>query len=100
MAFLDRLTLGKKIASLLAAGLVIGIGVFSFLGINAVNQATDAMLADRLTTAHLIVGYMDDALEKAQTELAITAGKMGAGPEDAEPEAHLPSLRELHPQPP
>ena len=53
MRFLTDLTLGKRITLLTTAGLVLGVGVFGFLGMRAVNQATEAMLQDRLTTACL-----------------------------------------------
>jgi sensor histidine kinase regulating citrate/malate metabolism len=64
MKFLKKLTLGKKIFILLALGLVVGIGVLSFLGISAVNQSTEVMLEDRLTTARLVAGYLDETLDR------------------------------------
>ncbi|MBM2824555.1 MAG: hypothetical protein HW402_219 [Dehalococcoidales bacterium] len=81
MAFLNNLTLGKKITLLTALGLLLGIGVFSSLGMRAVNQATEAMLQDRLTTAGLVADYIDGALGSAITELANTAQSIeGASP--------------------
>ena len=73
MKFLANLTLRKKITLLTALGLLVGIGVFSFLGIRAVNQATQAMLEDRLTTAHLMADYVDEAMGRALTEMKNTA---------------------------
>jgi signal transduction histidine kinase len=47
----------------------------------AVNQATETMLQDRLTTAHLLAVYVDEALGRALAELQTTA-KMISGKED------------------
>ena len=73
MISLSNLTLGKKITLLTALGLLIGFGVFSTLGMRAVNQATETMLQDRLTTARLVADYLDEALGRALTELKNTA---------------------------
>ena len=73
MKFLTNLSLWKKISILTAFGLALGVGVFSSLGMRAVNQATEAMLQDRLTTAHLVAGYVDEALVRALNELKISA---------------------------
>jgi hypothetical protein len=47
--FLTNLSLWKKITILTAIGLALGVGVFSTLGMRAVNEATEAMLQERLT---------------------------------------------------
>ncbi len=73
MTFITNLTLGKKITLLTAVGLVLGVAVFSFLGIRAVDQATETMLQDRLTTARLVADYIDETLERALAELETTA---------------------------
>ncbi|OGO24992.1 MAG: hypothetical protein A2144_10410 [Chloroflexi bacterium RBG_16_50_9] len=92
MKFLDKLTLGKKISFLLAAGLVVGIGVFSFLGIRAVNQATEVMLEDRLTTAHLVADYLDNTLGQAMSEVEIVARKLGDNITTINLTTEIPSL--------
>ena len=73
MKFLTNLTLGKKITLLTTMGLLVGVIVFSSLGMGAVNRATETMLEDRLTTAGLVADYVDEALERALSELANTA---------------------------
>ncbi len=73
MKLLTNLTLGKKITLLTTLGLVFGVGVFSSLGMRAVNRATETMLQDRLTTARLVADYLDEALGRALTELKNTA---------------------------
>ncbi len=64
-----NLTLGKKSTLLTTLGLVIGISVFSFLGMRSVNQATEAMLQDRMTTAHIVADYLDEIIQITLTEL-------------------------------
>lgn len=76
MTLLTDLTLGKKITLFTAIGLLFGVGVFSTLGMRAVEQATETMLQDRLTTAQLVAGYIDDALAHAVTELQDTAAAL------------------------
>ena len=78
VAFLNNLTIGKKITLLTAAGLLLGVAVFATLGLRAVNQATNAMLEDRLTTARLVAGYVDESLSKALVELQTTARTVGS----------------------
>ncbi len=65
MRFQTTLTLRKKVALLVAVGLLLGVGVFSFLSIQAVNQSTDAMLQERLTITLLIADYADEVLGRA-----------------------------------
>jgi len=72
MKFLANLTLGKKITLLTALGLAIVISVFSFLGMRSVNQATETMLQDRMTTAHIVADYLDEIIQIALTELKHT----------------------------
>ena len=74
MTFLTNLTLGGGITLLTTVGLLLGVGVFSSLSMRAVNQATETMLQDRLTTASLVADYLDEALGRALTELEILPG--------------------------
>ncbi len=84
MSFLHNLTLGKKITLLTALGLLLGVGVFSTLGMHAVGQASGRMLQDRLTTARLVADYVDEALARAQLTLQNAAAGIGGnlGPDN------------------
>ena len=95
MTFMNRLTLGRKITLLLAVGLVIGIGIFSFLGIRAVNQSTETMLAERLKTAQLVAGYLDDIMGRALAELEI-AGEIQSGRIDSDLAAAVNELEQVY----
>ncbi len=69
-SFLINLSLWKKIIILTILGVVVGVGVFAALGMKAVNEATDGMLQERLTIAHLVADYVDEALTRAQNEMS------------------------------
>ncbi len=69
MKFFNYLSLGKKIYLLLGVGLIVSIGVFGFLATHAVQESTNAMLQDRLTTTRLVASYLDDTLRQADTEV-------------------------------
>jgi signal transduction histidine kinase len=75
MKFFNYLSLGKKIYLLLGVGLIVSIGVFSFLATRAVQESTEAMLEDRVTTTRLVASYLDETLRRADAELdsAVTA---------------------------
>jgi hypothetical protein len=49
--------------------LALGVAVFSTVGMRAVNEANEAMLQDRLTTAHMVADYVDETLVLAVNEL-------------------------------
>lgn len=96
MKFLTGLTLGKKTILLTAAGLILGVGVFSFLAIRAVNQATEAMLQDRLTTARLMADYIDETLKQALTELQDTAQLVEVDDTSGNFEMRIESLEDIY----
>jgi signal transduction histidine kinase len=67
-----NLTLGRKTILLTTLGLFLGLGLFSSLSIVAVNQSTDTMLRDRMTTANIVADYIDEVLARALSELRDT----------------------------
>jgi HAMP domain-containing protein len=69
LKILTNLTLWKKITILTTFGLALGVAVFSTVGMRAVNEANEAMLQDRLTTAHMVADYVDETLVLAVNEL-------------------------------
>ena len=84
MISLTNLTLGKKITLLTILGLLVGVGVFSTIGMRAVNQATETMLQDRLTTARLVADYINESLTRALNEVEKTAAMINIdSPEEA-----------------
>lgn len=63
VASLANLTLQKKIGLLVLAGLVIGLGLFSWLGIQSLNESTQRILGERLTIARVMANHLDHTLE-------------------------------------
>ena len=78
MRFLSRLTLIKKTVIFTITGLILGITLFSFLGLGAVHEATENMLEDRVTTASLVTDYLDETLGIIKKEIEHTAGLIEA----------------------
>ncbi|MDP3879283.1 MAG: GAF domain-containing protein [Dehalococcoidales bacterium] len=58
-----NLTLQKRIGLLVLTGLVIGLGLFSWLGIQSVRDSVDRTLEERLVLARMMASHMDDNLE-------------------------------------
>jgi len=96
VSFLTNLNLGKKITLLTALGLILGVAVFSSLGMRAVNRATETMLQERLTTAHLLAGYTDEILGQALDELVQTALIMEGGLTAEEVSLRMQSLLDAY----
>ncbi len=96
MKFLTNLTIWKKITLLTALGLLLGVGVFSSLGMRAVNQATETMLQDRLTTARLVADYLDETLGRALTELKKTAVSLENDGTNATLESQIATLEDTY----
>lgn len=77
-------------------GLLFGVGVFSSLGMRAVNQATETMLQDRMTTARLVADYVDEALERALSELNNTAQLIEVDGVISDINAHISALETIY----
>jgi len=69
MLSLANLTLQKRITLTVLIGTGIGLGVFSWLGIQSLKESTDLILNERLTIARTIAGHLDETLEYIQVEL-------------------------------
>lgn len=94
MRGLTNLTLGRKIALLTTLGLVLAVAAFGFVALRAVNQATEAMLQDRLTTARLVADYLDGILGRALGEIIQTAQEVSADSPNLEAETR--SLTDIY----
>lgn len=92
MAYLTNLTLWKKITLLTVLGLLLGVGVFSTLGMGAVNRANETMLQDRLTTARLVADYIDEKMALAINELRNAARAIAADSSGSNIETQISTL--------
>jgi signal transduction histidine kinase len=69
MASLAGLTLQKRISLLVLAGLLIGLGLFSWLGIQSLKESTDRILNERLTVARVMASHLDHTLTNVLVQL-------------------------------
>ena len=69
MLSLANLTLQKGITLMVLVGAVIGLGVFSWLGVQSLNESTERILNERLTIARVIASHLDETLAHIQVEL-------------------------------
>ncbi|MDO8687801.1 MAG: hypothetical protein Q7K41_04350, partial [Dehalococcoidales bacterium] len=69
MLSLANLTLQKRITLTVLIGTGIGLGVFSWLGIQSLKESTDLILNERLTIARVIASHVDETLEYIRVEL-------------------------------
>ena len=72
MSRLTDLTLSKRISLIVLVGLVVGLGLFSWLGIRSVNESTERALDERLTIARILAGHIDENLTHVVTHLRNT----------------------------
>lgn len=69
MAPLANLTLQKRIGLLVLAGLAIGLGLFSWLGVQSVNESVERTLDERLIIARVMASHLDHTLETVLVQL-------------------------------
>ncbi|MBM2825647.1 MAG: Histidine kinase [Dehalococcoidales bacterium] len=69
MASLANLSLQKRITLLALSGLVAGLGLFSWLGIQSVNESIQRILDERLMVARAIVNRLDYSLADVLMQL-------------------------------
>jgi signal transduction histidine kinase len=69
MASLAKLTLQKKISLLVLAGLAVSLGLFSWLGVQSVNESVKRTLDERLTIARVMASHLDHTLEYILAQL-------------------------------
>ncbi|MBI4303589.1 MAG: GAF domain-containing protein [Chloroflexi bacterium] len=62
MASLGKLTLQKRIGLLIFSALIVGLGLFSWVGFQSVNESVDRTLDERLTIARIIASDLDQTL--------------------------------------
>ncbi len=96
MKFFSNLTLRTRITLYTALAILVGISIFSFLGIRAVNQSTQSMLDDRLTTARVVASYIDETLGRALSELENTARMIANEPVENKFGVHLAELADTY----
>ncbi len=80
MKSFTNLTLQKRIGLLVLAGLVVSLGLFSWLGIQSVNENIARTLEERLTIARVIANHLDGNMRHVLMHLQNTADFNGGFP--------------------
>ena len=80
MASLANLSLQKRIGLLVLAGLVVGLGLFSWLGVQSVNESVERTLDERLTLARIMASHLDESLTHVLMHLQNAADFNGGLP--------------------
>ncbi len=95
MASLANLTLQKRIGLLVLAGLAVGLGLFSWLGIQSVNESIERTLDERLTIARIIASHLDENLTHVLTHVQNAADFNGGLPTEEQFGPMAGSLRQV-----
>ncbi|MEE9400134.1 MAG: GAF domain-containing protein [Dehalococcoidales bacterium] len=64
-----KLTLQRRISLIVLAGLVVGLSLFSWLGVQALSDSTKRILDQRLTIARIMANHLDEKLTHALMHL-------------------------------
>lgn len=94
MISLSNLALQKKISLLVLAGLVVGLGLFSWLGIQSLKDSTDRVLEERLTIARIMADHLDETLTHTLTHLQSAASLIDRLPAEEDFHRAAGSLRQ------
>ncbi|MBI4188177.1 MAG: GAF domain-containing protein [Chloroflexi bacterium] len=81
MKAFTKLTLQKRINLLVIAGLVVSLSLFSWLGIQSVNESVNRMLQERLTIGRVIANHLDENMRHVMLHLQNAADFNGALPD-------------------
>jgi hypothetical protein len=95
MLSLNNLSLGRRISLLVLGGLVIGLGLFSWLGIRSMNESTERILNERLSIARIMAAYMDEELAHFLSHLQNAAFRPGGIPANEDFGRIAASLRQV-----
>ncbi|MFQ5996325.1 MAG: GAF domain-containing protein [Dehalococcoidales bacterium] len=92
---LSNLSLQKRISLLVLAGLVVGLGLFSWLGIQSLNESTERILEQRLTIARIMANQLDETLTHVLSHLQNIADSSDELPTGEEFRPLADSLRQI-----
>ena len=95
MVGLSNLALQKRITLLVLAGLVVGLGLFSLLGIQSLNESTERILDQRLTIARIMANHLDETLTHVLLHLQNIADSNDELPTREEFRSMAGSLRQV-----
>ncbi|MBI4267314.1 MAG: hypothetical protein HY662_00835, partial [Chloroflexi bacterium] len=94
MPALTNVTLQKRVSLLVLAGLVVGLGSFTWLGVQSLNESTARELDQRLTIARIMASHLDEKLNHVLSHLQSVTTPRGELPTREEFVSLAGSLRE------
>ncbi|MDO8472203.1 MAG: HAMP domain-containing protein, partial [Dehalococcoidia bacterium] len=94
MGVLGKPTLQRRISLLVLAFLAIVLGLFSWLGIQSLNDSAQRTLNERLTNAKMAAAYLDQDLARLLSDLKDHSDFGGSLPQDSQFDAAADYLRE------
>ena len=95
MTWLNQLTLQKRIGLLVLTGLVAGLSLFSWLGIQSLNESVQRTLEERLIIARVMAQDLDENLTHILIHLQRAADFNGGLPAREQFEITAGSLRQI-----
>lgn len=96
MPFLSRLGLQKRIMLYVTVGLVVIALVYTFVGLQAIQQSTEMVFQERLTMAETIAGQVDSLLGHVVDELKGTAADVAPALDADDPQMVQAALETLY----
>lgn len=72
-ASIGKLSLRARISGLAVAALLMGLGIFSWLGVQSVTDSTNRTLDERLTIARIVASHLDETLSYIRLEVQNSA---------------------------
>lgn len=95
MARVGKLTLRGRISGLALAALLMGLGIFSWLGVQSVNDSVRRTLDERLTIARIVASHVDETLMYVRVQVE-NASEFGGGlPGEVEFDSMSVSLQDI-----
>ncbi len=94
--FFVRQSLQRRISLLVILGLAVGLGLFGFIGIQALNESNEQVLRERLTMAGLVADHIDSMLHHAVDELENTVRSPGIDLDDGNMEPEQAVLHDAY----
>ncbi|MBI4334098.1 MAG: HAMP domain-containing protein [Chloroflexi bacterium] len=91
---IGKLSLRGRISGLALVALLMGLGIFSWLGVQSVNDSVKRTLDERLTIARIVANYLDETLMYVRVQVQNAAASPEGLPDEKEFEALSASLRD------
>lgn len=82
MGFLRNMTLQKRTGLLVSLSSVLGLALFSWLGIQSLNESTQRIMDERLTISRIVASHLDETLHNTMVQLKYAVNFQGKLPDE------------------